>query len=103
MSFVIFPNHGVNDNDPPYALSIKTSLAGFQYAAFASGVVATPASPNAACLASGLIVRKGTAVVIGLKVVSAPVIVWAIANGVISNVQTTIKQDFMCFFFKGSK
>ena len=44
--------------------SIKTNLAGFQCTAFASGLIATPASPMAPDLESGEINKKGTAEVI---------------------------------------
>jgi hypothetical protein len=45
---------------------MKAYFEGFQYCAFASAEVATPTSPMAPCLESGVMVRNGTAVVIGL-------------------------------------
>ena len=48
------------------------SFAGFQCTLFASALVATPASPMPPALASGVIPRKGTAVVITLFSSSCP-------------------------------
>ncbi len=70
---MILPSHGVYDAETPYPLSINASLAEFQYAEFASGEVATPASPIPAALESGVMDRNGTAVVITLLVLSWPI------------------------------
>jgi len=66
MSLIIFESQGEYDRAKPILSSIKTSFAGFQWIEFASGEVATPVSPIAPALASGVILRKGTAVVITL-------------------------------------
>jgi hypothetical protein len=54
----------VYEADIPVGLVRKANLEGFQWNEFASGEIATPASPIAPDLASGVISKKGAAVFI---------------------------------------
>ena len=61
-------NQGVTVKPSPNFLSEKANLLPFQCIEFISGSVAAPTSPIAPCLLSGLIIKNGTAVVIGFIV-----------------------------------
>jgi hypothetical protein len=66
MSSTSARSQGVYETANPICLSMKASLAGFQWMEFGSGDVATPLSPIPPARASGAIIRKGTAVVMVL-------------------------------------
>ena len=61
---MIFANHGEYDNENPILLSMKANFDGFQCMLLASGEIATPASPMPPERESGVMLKKGTAVVI---------------------------------------
>ena len=66
MSFTKSFNQGVYEIETPASFLLIAILATFQYCELASGLNAKPTSPIAPLLASGLILIKGTAVVIVL-------------------------------------
>ena len=73
-------NQGVAVKPNAILRSAKASLPTFQWVLCTSGSVATPTSPIAPCLLSGLISKNGTAVVMGLIAAVVTYIIRKVCN-----------------------
>jgi len=109
MSFTRFRSQGLYERATPEVLSAKTYLAGFQNWALTSGLVATPASPIAPALESGVIETNGTAELaiddpdVGYFVCPFDICTRVISANAIIIVRFIIKSDYKYFFKKAFK